>query len=554
MAKKRDTSDQELLFVPLGGAGEIGMNLNLYGYAGQWLMIDLGVIFADETTPGVDVIVPDPGFIVDRRDDLLGLVLTHAHEDHIGAVPHIWPLLRCPVYATPFTAQVLRRKLEEFGLVDDVPITEIPLGGRFTLGSFELEFVTLTHSIPEPNAVLIRTPLGTIVHTGDWKLDPDPLVGDAVDEDALREIGAEGVLAMVCDSTNALTEGRSGSEADLRRSLIEVTEGWDGRIAIASFASNVARLETVAAIAEAHGREASLVGRSLWRMYESARDSGYLSGIRGFLPEQEIMSVPRDKLVVACTGSQGEPRAALARIADRKHQSLSLDSGDVVVFSSRVIPGNERAIFRLQNDLIRLGVEVITEKEHFVHVSGHPARDELTQMYQWVRPKIAVPVHGELRHLKAHERFAQNCQVSETVVVENGGVVRLAPGPAKVVDHQPAGRLAVEGGSLLALDSEEIRVRKRIMYNGSAAASIVVDGAGTLVAMPRLSFNGFPGELEDELEDAAAEAVEDAISALSPAAKRDDDEIGEAARRAVRRYINARFSKRPVTDVHVIRL
>ncbi len=554
MAKKRDTSDQELLFVPLGGAGEIGMNLNLYGYAGQWLMIDLGVIFADETTPGVDVIVPDPGFIVDRRDDLLGLVLTHAHEDHIGAVPHIWPLLRCQVYATPFTAQVLRRKLEEFGLVDDVPITEIPLGGRFTLGSFELEFVTLTHSIPEPNAVLIRTPLGTIVHTGDWKLDPDPLVGDAVDEDALREIGAEGVLAMVCDSTNALTEGRSGSEADLRRSLIEVTEGWDGRIAIASFASNVARLETVAAIAEAHGREASLVGRSLWRMYESARDSGYLSGIRGFLPEQEIMSVPRDKLVVACTGSQGEPRAALARIADRKHQSLSLDSGDVVVFSSRVIPGNERAIFRLQNDLIRLGVEVITEKEHFVHVSGHPARDELTQMYQWVRPKIAVPVHGELRHLKAHERLAQNCQVSETVVVENGGVVRLAPGPAKVVDHQPAGRLAVEGGSLLALDSEEIRVRKRIMYNGSAAASIVVDGAGTLVAMPRLSFNGFPGELEDELEDAAAEAVEDAIGALSPAAKRDDDEIGEAARRAVRRYINARFSKRPVTDVHVIRL
>ena len=554
MAKQPKSIDEELLFVPLGGAGEIGMNLNLYGYAGQWLMIDLGVIFADETTPGVDVIVPDPGFIVDRRDDLLGLVLTHAHEDHIGAVPHIWPLLRCPVYATPFTARVLRRKLEEFGLVDDVPITEISLGGRFTLGPFELEFVTLTHSIPEPNAVLIRTPLGTIMHTGDWKLDPDPLVGDAVDEDALREIGAEGVLAMVCDSTNALTEGRSGSEADLRRSLIEVTEGWDGRIAIASFASNVARLETVAAIAEAHGREASLVGRSLWRMYESARDSGYLSGIRGFLPEQEIMSVPRDKLVVACTGSQGEPRAALARIADRKHQSLHLDAGDVVVFSSRVIPGNERAIFRLQNDLIRLGVEVITEKEHFVHVSGHPARDELTQMYQWVRPKIAVPVHGELRHLRAHERLAQTCQVGETVVVENGGVVRLAPGPAKVVDHQPAGRLAVEGGALLALDSEEIRVRKRIMYNGSAAASIVVDGAGALVAMPMLSFNGFPDAVEGELEDAAAEAVEDAIAALSPTARRDDDEIGEAARRAVRRYMNTRFGKRPVTDVHVIRL
>ncbi len=549
-----EMAQDELLFLPLGGAGEIGINLNLYGCRDQWLMIDLGVMFGDDATPGIEVIVPDPGFIVERRDQLVGLVLTHAHEDHLGAVPHLWPQLRCPVYATPFTAWVLRRKLEEFDLVDDVPITEVPLGGRFAVGPFDLELVTLTHSIPEPNAVVIRTPLGTVMHTGDWKLDPDPLVGETVDEAALRALGAEGVLAMVCDSTNALTEGASGSEADLRESLIELAQGWEGRIAIASFASNVARLETVAAVAEAHGRYASLVGRSLWRMHDAARASGYLKGVRPFLPEEEIRSVPPDKLVVACTGSQGEPRAALTRIAENSHASLSLDPGDVVIFSSRIIPGNEKAIFRLQNDLVRQGVEVITERDHFVHVSGHPARDELTRMYQWVRPQIAVPVHGELRHLHAHEQLARACQVGETVVVENGGLVRLAPGPAKVVDHLPTGRLGVEGDLLLSLDSEAVRVRRRIMYNGTASASLVVDGAGALVTAPSVAYRGFPEEETEALQQAGAAAIEVAVAELRPAARREDEDIREAARLALRRVINVRFAKRPVTDVHVTRL
>lgn len=554
MGKTKTGEAGELLFLPLGGAGEIGMNLNLYGYDGQWLMLDLGVTFADASQPGIDVIMPDPAFIVERRENLLALVLTHAHEDHIGAVPYIWPLLRCPVYATPFTASVLRRKLAEAGLLDEVEITEVPLGGRFAVGPFDLELVTLTHSIPEPNGVVIRTPAGTVMHTGDWKLDPGPLVGEAFDEAALRAIGDEGVLAMVGDSTNALTDGQSGSEADLRDSLIALAGARAGRIAIACFASNVARLETVAAVAAAHGREASLVGRSLWRMYEAARENGYLGGIRPFLPEQEAMSVPRDKLVVACTGSQGEPRAALSRIVAGSHRSLRLDPGDVVFFSSRIIPGNEKAIGRLHNDLIRMGVEVVTEKDHFVHVSGHPARDELVRMYQWVRPRIAVPVHGELRHLKAHARLARDCQVPESVVIENGAVVRLAPGPVAVVDHQPTGRLAVEGDLLLDIDGETMRARRRIMYNGMATASLVVDGAGALVVAPRLTLGGLVTDAEHAVEEGLIAVVHETLDTLSAAERRDDEALGEAVRRAIRRAVMARFGKRPVTTVHVIRL
>jgi len=546
--------DDELLFVPLGGAGEIGMNLNLYGCSGKWLMIDLGVTFADESLPGVDLIVPDPAFIVERREDLVGLVLTHAHEDHIGAVPHLWPLLRCPVYATPFTASVLRGKLAEAGLEYELEITEIPLSGTVRLGPFELELVTLTHSIPEPNAVVIRTPFGAVVHTGDWKLDPDPLVGGEVDEAALRRLGDEGVLAMVCDSTNALTEGSSGSEADLRRSLIEVAAGREGRIGIACFASNVARLETIAVVAAAHGRKAALVGRSLWRMYEAARENGYLTDIAPFLSEAEAASAPRESLVFGCTGSQGEARAALARIADGSHPAMTLDPGDVVIFSSRIIPGNEKAIARLQNDLVRLGVEVITERDHFVHVSGHPARDELVEMYQWVRPRIAVPVHGEIRHMMAQAALARECQVPETVVVENGAVVRLAPGPAQVVDHQPAGRLAVEGDLLLDLDGEIMRTRRRVMWNGAATASLAVDGAGSLVSSPQLSLIGLADDEAGSLRRALAGAVEDAIAALSAHDRRDDAALGTAVRQAIRRTVAARFGKRPVTDVHVIRL
>ncbi|HET6223250.1 MAG TPA: ribonuclease J, partial [Dongiaceae bacterium] len=424
----------EVLFLALGGAGEIGMNLNLYGHAGKWLMIDLGVTFGDDATPGIEVIMPDIGFIEERRRDLAGLVLTHAHEDHIGAVPYLWPRLGCPIFATPFTASLVREKLREVGLAQAAPITEIPMSGRFSVGPFELELVTLTHSIPEPNAVVIRTKFGTLLHTGDWKLDPEPLVGPLADEAALRRLGDEGVLAMICDSTNALVHGQSGSEGEVRESLQELVGRLPGRIAVACFASNVARVETIARVAAAHDRQVALVGRSLWRITEAARENGYLADIPPFITEHDIGYLPRDKALLICTGSQGEPRSALARIARDDHPTVSLEKGDTVIFSSRIIPGNERSIGELQNGLVRLGVEIITERDHFVHVSGHPARDELLAMYQWVRPRIAIPVHGEARHLRAHARLAESGQVGQALVIENGDVVRLAPGPAEVVD------------------------------------------------------------------------------------------------------------------------
>ncbi len=387
--------------------------------------------------------MPDPGFIVERRDRLLGIVATHAHEDHIGAIPYLWPQLRCPVWATPFTASLLRAKLTEVGLADKVRINVVPMSGRFTIGPFELELITLTHSIPEPNAVVLRTAAGTVLHTGDWKLDPDPLIGEPTDEAALRRLGDEGVLAMVCDSTNALRPGSSGSEADLRHSLTELIGRYDARVAVACFASNVARLETIAHAAAAHGRDVALVGRSLWRIDKAARENGYLADLPPFLTEDEAAYIPRDRIVMICTGSQGEPRAALARIARDDHPNVELEPGDVVIFSSRIIPGNEKSIGRLQNALARLGVEIVTEQDHFVHVSGHPARDELVRMYQMVRPQIAIPVHGEARHLLAHAQLAGECQVPQPLIIENGDMVRLGSGGA-ADRRRGAGRAAGE--------------------------------------------------------------------------------------------------------------
>lgn len=548
-------SAEELLFLPLGGAGEIGMNLSLYGHAGQWLMIDLGVSFGDDATPGIEVIMPDPAFIEAERDRLAGLVLTHAHEDHIGAVPHLWPRLNCPVYATAFTAAVLRRKLIEAGLEDEVPITEIPLSGRFRVGPFELELVTLTHSIPEPNAVVIRTRCGTVLHTGDWKLDPDPLVGPIADEAALKRLGAEGVLAMVCDSTNAMVPGHSGSEAAVRESLVELLGRFEGRIAVACFATNVARLESVAKAAAHHDRHVALVGRSLWRINRAARETGYLADVPDFVSEHDAGYLPRDKVVLLCTGSQGEPRSALARIARGEHPAVTLEPGDVVVFSSRIIPGNEKAIGRLQNDLARLGVDLVTERDHFVHVSGHPAREELVAMYQWVRPRIAVPVHGEHRHLLAHARLAQDCQVPQTVVPGNGEAIRLAPGPAAKVGVVPSGRLGLDGKVLMALDGEAMRLRHRMLHNGAAVATLVLDAAGALAAEPQIAIQGLlePSEMEEARGEAAV-AIREALAKLKPADRRLDEAVKEAARLAVRRTLQALHGKKPLTEVHLVRL
>ena len=553
--RSADGDPGALFFVSLGGAGEIGMNLNLYGYAGDWLILDCGVTFGDDSQPGLEVVMPDPAFIVERRDRLLGIVATHAHEDHIGAIPYLWTQLRCPVWATPFTASLLRTKLVEASLADKVRINVVPMSGRFTVGPFDLELITLTHSIPEPNAVALRTPVGTVLHTGDWKFDPDPLIGSTSDEAALRRLGDDGVLAMIGDSTNALRPGTSGSEADLRQSLINLVGRYDARVAVACFASNVARLETIARAAAAHGREVALVGRSLWRIDKAARENGYLADLPRFLTEEEAGYLPRDKIVLICTGSQGEPRSALARIAREDHPNIVLETGDVVIFSSRIIPGNEKAINRLQNALVRLGVEIVTEEDHFVHVSGHPARDELVRMYQMVRPRVAIPVHGEARHLIAHAHLAEECQVQQPLVIQNGDMVRLTPSGAAIVDEVPVGRLASDGKGLLPLGGAALKDRRRIILSGSAVATLVVDRQGRLAAPPAISLLGL---VEETAASAAVPflcaAAQCALGDLPAVARRDDNVVRDAVRRAVRRQINERFGKRPLIEIHLVRI
>ena len=546
---------EELLFLPLGGAGEIGMNLNLYGHDGQWLMVDFGITFGDETTPGVDVITPDPSFIVERKGDLAGLVLTHAHEDHLGAVPYLWPEIECPIYATPFTASVLKRKLAETSFGHRVEINVIPLSGKFSVGPFDVELITITHSIPEPNAVVLRTSSGTVMHTGDWKLDPDPLVGRSTDEQKLAEVGEEGVLAMVCDSTNVFVPGMSGSEGDVRENLMELVGKYDKRVAVACFASNVARLETIARVGEAHDRSVALVGRSLWRIYESAKENGYLTDIQPFITEKDVGYLPRERVLMICTGSQGEPRAALPRIAAGDHPDVDLSEGDVVVFSSRVIPGNEKAIGRLHNKLTMRSIEIVTAKDDDVHVSGHPARDELVQMYQWIKPKIAVPVHGEARHMIAHAKLARECQVPQSIVALNGSMVRLAPGRAEIVDEVFSDRLALDGNRLVPLHSQAIKDRRRMTYHGTAVATVVVDAKGHLVEDPIITVNGvYDAEYEDEIEQEVMDAVAAAIENLRPDQRRDDSMVGEMSRRAVRRCIRAQCGKKPHTEIHLVRV
>lgn len=551
-------STDELLFVPLGGAGEIGMNLNLYGYGPPdeetWVMVDLGVTFNDGELPGVDVIMPDPDFIEQRRDRLVALILTHAHEDHIGAVEYLWPRLRCPIYATPFTVSVLRRKLGETDFANEVEIREVALSGQFTVGPFEIELITLTHSIPEPNAIALTTPAGTVLHTGDWKFDPDPVIGPAADEDALRRVGGEGVLAVVCDSTNVFTPGESGSEAELSENLIDIIGAAEGQVAVACFATNVARLETIALAAKACGRDVVLAGRSLKRIVEASRENGYLADVPAFLDEDDAGFLPDDKTLIICTGSQGEPRAALARIAAEDHPRITLNPGDTVIFSSRVIPGNERAIADMQAKLVRRGIRVITPKDRMIHVSGHPARDELARMYQHLRPQIAIPVHGEYRHLKEHAALARECQVPRSIVAENGAAVRLAPGPAEIIGHVPAGRLALEGNRAVPVGSEILRSRIRTMWHGFAVVTVVLNGAG-LASEPQISTSGLlADETDDPVLDTVRLAVRDAIDKLSPDAARDDEEVSETARIAARRAFRSVLDKRPITRVHLVRV
>jgi ribonuclease J len=560
MARGQDQN--ELVFLPLGGSNEIGMNFNLYGFGPahdrKWIIVDLGVTFGDLTTPGVDLILPDPAFIEDYADDILGIVLTHAHEDHIGAVAWLWPRLRAPLYATPFTAYLLREKLREAGLTGEAPITEVPLGGSVSLGPFDIELITLTHSIPEPNGLAIRTPLGTVLHTGDWKIDPDPLLGAPTDEAAIRKLGDDGVLAMICDSTNVFVDGESGSEADVRDALAKLISELKGKVAVGCFASNVARMDSVIRAAEANGRRVCLLGRSMHRMAAAARSVGLFAGLKDFVNENEAGYFPPDGILYLCTGSQGEARAALSRISEGTHPHVTLGQGDACIFSSRVIPGNEVAIRNLQNRLADRGVRLYTDYDHpGIHVSGHPCRDELARMYSWARPQVAVPTHGERRHLLEHVAFAKDLQVPQALAPRNGDMIRLAPGRAEIIDEVPSGRLFVDANVVTVEHGEALRERRHAAHNGVVTIALALDGRGRISSGPQVRAIGMPSDedypLEEALDDLAEEA-ERTLKRLNPNDLGEDEAVESALSRAVKKACQRIWGRRPVVETTVLRL
>jgi ribonuclease J len=542
---------KELIFLPLGGSGEIGMNVNLYGCDGKWIMVDLGMTFADPSLPGVELVLPDLSFIEDRQSDLLGIVLTHGHEDHIGAIPYLVGDLDVPLYATPFTAGLIRKKLEEEGIAGDVELHIVELEGEVNLGPFRCRYVPLAHSIPEGNAIIIETPYGRVFHTGDWKLDDAPVLGFPSTADELTRIGDEGILALVGDSTNVFNPEPSGSETGVREGLDKVIEGHKGRVLVTTFASNAARLHTLAEVARDTGRQLCIVGRSLDRIIEVARSAGYLADFPATLPPERAMNIARDQLLIVSTGAQGEARAALSRIADGSHPHIKLERGDLVVYSSKQIPGNELSIGIVQNALAAKGVEVITDRQAHVHVSGHPGIPELEAMYGWIRPKIAIPVHGERRHMEAHARLATRVGVPHAVVPVNGSAIRLAPGTPEIVSHEPVGRLVLDGDVILPADGATMLARRRMMNNGLIAVFIALDRNGGIVGHPVVQSHGVP--VEDDRDD----FIEDCIAATSRAVattRGDDAALAEAVRVAVRRVARDWTGKKPITEVSVMRV
>ncbi len=539
----------DLWFLPLGGAGEIGMNLNLFGHDSQWLMVDLGITFGDRL--GIEIISPDPTFILPYQKNLKGLVLTHAHEDHVGALPYLWPYLRCPVYATPFTAAIVRQKIADKPWRKELQLIEVPLSGKIDIGVFNIEFITLTHSIPEPNALAIKTPLGTIVHTGDWKIDPMPLIGDVTNESRLMELGKEGVLAMVCDSTNVFTEGVSGSEQAVRDELIkQIAKYPNDRVTIACFASNVARIETAALAAKHHGRKVALIGRSLHRMVQAAEYAGYLKNVPAFISDEEAMKLPPEKVLFIMTGSQGEPRSALARIAANQHPVVRMDSDDVVFFSSRIIPGNEKGIGLLQNNLVKGGAQVITANEEDIHVSGHPARDELKKMYKWVRPRIAIPVHGEARHLLEHARLAKSQGIKEVVIPENGSLIQIEASHSRIIDNVQSGRWALDGNRMIPVISPVLKDRNKISLQGIIIASLMADKFGQLLKDPSFTILGVtePGKETEMLTNDLLRVISNTL--LSDF--KNNEARLEALRLIIRQTVNQRFGKKPIVEVHLV--
>ncbi len=548
----------ELVFAPLGGAGEIGMNLAIYGfgdeYQRRWIAVDLGVAFADDALPGVDLILPDIRYLVEQRRNLLGLVITHAHEDHFGALLDLWPQLELPVYATAFAAALLQAKHASEPGAPDIPVNTVPLGGRFTLGPFDIELVSMAHSIPESNGLIIRTPLGAVLHTGDWKIDPTPVIGPPTDEAKLRTLGQEGCLALVGDSTNAIRDGRSPSESDVAKCLSDLIRTARGRVAVTTFASNVARLRAVAEAAAQCGREVVVVGRAMDRIAQVARETGYLDGIREFRPMDIYGHLPPDKVLALCTGSQGEPRAALSRIAQDNHPEVAFSRGDRVIFSSRAIPGNEKAVMRVINGLVSQGVEVITDRTHLVHVSGHPRIAELAEIIDWVRPRILLPVHGEPLHMAEHAALARRCGVGQVLVCRDGELLRLAPGEPGKIDEVPAGRLYKDGSLLVSAEERIVADRRRLGFAGVVSVSLAVSDRGELLADPDVTLTGIPqtdrqGRL---IEDIAYDAALEAFESMPRARRRDPEAVAEAVRRATRAAVGSAWNKKPTCHVHVL--
>jgi ribonuclease J len=550
---------QELVFAPLGGIGEIGMNLSIYGLGDgrnrQWLAVDCGVSFAaEEHLPGIDLILPDVRYLASERKHLAGLVLTHAHEDHYGAMIDLWPKLKCPVFATPFTAALLAAKCRNEPGAPDIPVTIVKLGSRFKVGPFDVELVSMAHSIPESNALIIRTPAGTVLHTGDWKIDPTPILGDVTDENKLRALGEEGCLALIGDSTNAVREGRSPSEADVGKVIGELIKNARGRVAVTTFASNVARLRTVAEAAAAADREVVMVGRAMDRISQIARECGYLEGIADFRPVDAYGYLPPNKVVALCTGSQGEPRAALSRIATDQHPDVTLSRGDTVIFSARTIPGNEKEVGKIINGLIDQGIEVITDRTHLVHVSGHPRRAELAELISWVKPKILIPAHGESLHLSEHAKLGRSLGIKEVVQCRNGDLVRIAEGRAGIIDEVPAGRIYKDGTILVEADSRTVADRRRLSFAGAVSIAIALTERGELAADPEMDLIGIP-ERDREgalIADAVYDAVEDTVASLPRKRRGDPDAVAEAVRRAVRAVVVQRWGKKPMCHVHVL--
>ncbi len=558
MAGRAPTSD-ELVFLPIGGIGEIGMNCYLYGLgpedARRWLMVDLGITFPEgEFDPGVDVILPDVRFIAEDKANLAGIVLTHAHEDHFGAVAELWPRLRAPVYATPFTAALLKAKLAEYGSAEEIEIHEVALNSRFKVGPFDIEMVSVAHSIPEPNALALRTPMGLVLHTGDWKIDDTPLIGAPIDTPRLKALGTEGVLAMVSDSTNALREGRSPSEKDVAETLKKIIKGAKRRVAVTIFASNVSRIRAVADAARASGRQIVVAGRAMHRMISVAIATGYLPSDFRYHDQQHFTYLKPDEVVVLCTGSQGEPRAALARVADDQHPDIRLDRGDLVIFSSRTIPGNERVVGRIQNKLVEMGCELVTDNEALVHVTGHPRREEMRELYDWVHPRIAIPMHGEARHLAEHAKLARDAGVKEVLRIRNGDIVRLAPGKGEIIDEAPVGRLFRDGDLLVESEGSVVRERRALAFAGIVVVALAVSQKGD-IGNPEILLDGVPRENDAgrPMLSIVQDAVENTIRSIPPKNRRDVDTVREAVRRGVRSAVETHWGKRPITKILVTR-